>query len=132
MTAITDVNKLKKDLELAAMAKRFEELMAEKARERPNSEMHEFTFSQVERVQLSRQQTIKAMAEMTIDTILSFTCLPRVGVKETGLDVFFDISVGRFVVFTPRIKKNENLMPRVQKSSSESPVVAAKKKSVSL
>lgn len=66
----------------------------------------EFTFNNTEKVRLSQQETIRVFALEAINDILSFACLPRVGIEPNpSKKVFYDLVVGRFIVFVPKEDK---------------------------
>lgn len=63
----------------------------------------EFTFNKPEHLQLTEQQTIQALAQNATQNIINYLVLPRVGVTPTPENrITFDLTIGRFVVWTPK------------------------------
>ncbi len=75
----------------------------------PNHKLKEFTLNTIEQQMLAEQETIVALARASQDKIINEYVLSRVGVTPSpAIHIRYSISLGRFVVYTPKLPKGSS------------------------
>ena len=71
----------------------------------PDYSQKEYTFTIEEKRRLAQMEAIKLFSRQAADDVLNLSVLPRVKVNPGEAKVFYDVSLGRFVVFSPKKDK---------------------------
>lgn len=107
--------------QLEAEQKKFEDRIAEVTKELENSHIaKEYTFSIIEKRRLIQQQTIAFLVQQAVDDIINLTVLPRIGISPNPtIRVSYDVTLGKFVVFSPKPEAVPAVPPVALESTPE-------------
>lgn len=97
-----------KNPELEAAMRLWNEALSEKNKlfKITHNNAKEYTFSARELKHLVKNYTIQELARQEVDDVINLDALPRVGVSPSNkVRVFYDLTCGRFVVWTPKETK---------------------------